>query len=422
MTRTSRRSFLQQSSAALTALGTTIGPASRRVLGANGRINVAVIGCGGMGSEHLRILMNRAEQKGDIQVVAVCDLYEKRKQEARAKAKLEQNDVYGSHQELLQRSDVDACFVATPDHWHAPIAIDVMRAGKDLYLEKPMTRTIEEAREVAQVWRETKAVAQIGVQGTSDDAMWQARGLIASGMLGKVVWSQASSSRNSLEGEWNWWIDPDANETNVDWKTWLGSAPYRPWDPDRFFRFRKFWDYSGGIATDLFYHRLGALTVALGAEFPHRVTGTGGIWVQHDSREVPDTFFTTIDYPTEHSVLLVSSMANATGVPTIIRGHEAVLYADKGTLRIVPETIFQKTFRAKHGKDEIVMESRTQANGDVQRSLHHDNFFECIRTRARTHLPPDDGYKVMTAIAMSVQSYREGKMLFWDAERENAIA
>ncbi len=415
----SRRSFVRASSAALAA-GAMARPAKARIMGSNDRINIASIGCGGMGTHHLRLMAEQSKEIGDIQLVAVCDVYEARKERARVIADLSSKDVYGHYQEILDRPDVDVCWIATPDHWHAPISIDAMRAGKDVYCEKPMTRTAEEAKDFARVAKETKAVVQIGVQGTSDDRAWRARGAVASGMIGKVVWSQASASRNSLGGEWNWPIDPEAGPANIDWKTWLGNAPYVPWDTDRFFRFRKYWDYSGGIATDLFYHDLAQLSIPLGAEFPHRVTGTGGIWIQKDEREVPDTFFATIDYPSEHSVVLVGSMANKWGAPTLVRGHHATIdmHSNEEGIRIVADGPFLDEFKAKYGEEVLFIPAQTEPD---TRTRHRLNFLQCVRTRERTHLPPDDAYKVMAAIAMCVQSHRENKMLFWDPEKEEIV-
>lgn len=418
----SRRNFLKSSTSAALVAGVMARPASARILGANDRINVAVIGCGGMGTTHLRWLANRAKDVGDIQVVSVCELYTRRRQRAREIAELHERDAYLLHGDLLARSDVDACFIATPDHWHGPIAIDCMRAGKDIYLEKPMTRVVGEAKAVSEVARETGAVVQIGNHGASYDQMWRARGIVSSGMIGQTIWSQSSSARNSLGGEWNWGIDPDANPSNIDWETWLGSAPKRPWSPERFFRFRKYWDYSGGIATDLFYHRLGSLSMALGAEFPHRVTGTGGNWVQHDGRDVPDTFFTTIDYPSEHSVVLLGSMANSTGVPQTIRGHTATIhFGGSSGLRVVPDYLYAERFKNEHGTGEIEIEAENPNIGGDVRAPHRLNFFNCVRTRETTNMPARAGYQVMAAISMTVQSYREGKMLFWDAAKEKVV-
>src|SRR5215467_13017394 len=273
MSESSRRDFLKSVSASGLALGAadaafagkTSERSSGRTIGANDRINVGVIGYGGRGEHVAGQFARYAESHNQTcRIAAVSDVYEKRKRTG-----AEKYDVKGyiDYRELLaSEKDLDAVIVATPDHWHAKVAIDAMDHGKDVYLEKPMTHTNEEARQLVNTVKETKRVLQVGSQTTSADIWWKAKKAIADGMIGKMIMSQGSYHRNSTEGEWNWPIDaeagPDGKGDNfIDWKMWLGSAPKRPWDADRFFRFRKYWDYSGGIATDLFYHVMAPLNI-----------------------------------------------------------------------------------------------------------------------------------------------------------------
>ena len=162
----------------------------------NDRINVGLIGVGGRGSSLMRLVLDMAGRRGDVQIVAVCDVYEKRKQLAQEATKAEFATL--DYREVLSRSDVDAVIVATPDHWHAPIALAAMAAGKDVYLEKPMTHTIDEAKQVAAKVRESGRVLQVGSQTTSSDQWWKARKAIQDGMIGKLISSQGSYHRNSL--------------------------------------------------------------------------------------------------------------------------------------------------------------------------------------------------------------------------------
>ena len=239
----SRRSFVK------TAVGSGVvlavsKSAHARILGANDRINLGVIGVGGRGRSLLREVLGIQESDGTIQVLAVSDVYEKRKRIAQELCK---GDGYLNYQELLSRPDIDALIIATPDHWHARIALEAMNQGKDVYLEKPMTHTVEEARQVAETVEKTKRVLQVGSQTTSSDQWWKARKAIEEGMIGQLIMSQGSYHRNSLEGEWNWPIEADAGpngkgDNYIDWKMWLGQVPERPYDADRFFRFRKYWD------------------------------------------------------------------------------------------------------------------------------------------------------------------------------------
>ena len=402
MGKMSRREFLRVSAAtaAVAGLGLAAMPASGRAIGANDKINIGVIGCGNRGKHHLGVLLGM-QKDGKVQVVAVSDIYTKRLDDAKTRSAA---PGFADYREVLGRNDIDAVFIATPDHWHATMAIEAMNAGKDVYLEKPMTYTWQEAKEVAKVAKETGRILQVGAQSASQDQWWQANKLIKDGAIGKLVWTSSSLSRNSTKGEWNYNIDEDASEANIDWKSFIGSAPMRPFDKERFFRWRKYWDYSGGIATDLFYHQLSHLQIALGPEFPSRVMAGGGIYVQND-REVPDTYSTIIEYPSQHTVMICSSMANRQGVPEVIRGHEATMSFEAPGVVIRPEKEFEDKIKEK----QVATEPRAD---------HWVNFLECVRTRNQPHLNADVGYRIMTAIQLGVLAFRSGKMMSFDPIRE----
>ncbi len=310
-----------------------------RVIGANDRINIGVIGCGGRGSSDANTFADYAKANPNAcQIVAVCDVYEKRK---RTLAEKYSAKSFLDYRELLALPDVDAVVIATPDHWHARMALDAMDRGKDVYLEKPMCHTLKEVKQLTDTVRETSRVMQVGSQTTSADQWWKAKKAIADGMIGKMIMSQGSYHRNTIEGEWNWPIDPDASPDGkgpnyVDWNTWLGPAPKRPWDADRFFRFRKYWDYSGGIATDLFFHVVAPLNICWDKpQYPWKVMASGGKYAFPNDREVPDTFHLLAEYPEGHSLVLSSSMANSRHIPGLIRGHE-------GTIVMVEHGMFEE--------------------------------------------------------------------------------
>lgn len=405
MGKMSRREFLKVSAAtaAVAGLGLQGTPASGRAIGANDKINIGVIGCGSRGRHHIGVLLGM-QKDGKVQIVAVSDIYTKRLEDAKTRTSA---PGYSDYREVLGRPDIDAVFIATPDHWHARMAIEAMKAGKDVYLEKPMTYTWQEAKEVAKVARETGRILQVGAQSASQDQWWQANKLIKDGAIGKLLWTSSGYSRNSTKGEWNYNIDADASEANIDWKSFIGSAPARPFDKERFFRWRKYWDYSGGIATDLFYHQLSHLQIALGPEFPSRVMAGGGIYVQED-REVPDTYSTIIEYPSKHTVMICSSMANRQGVPELIRGHEATLYFEAPGVIVKPE----KEFEDKSKEKQVATQPRPD---------HWVNFLECVRTRNQPHLNADTGYKIMTAIQLGVQAFRTGKIMTFDPIKEEVV-
>ena len=427
-----RRNFLKKAAMGSAALAAA--PAWQRVLGANDRINVALIGLGARGSDHLNLVLQHRANKSDIEIVALCDVYQKRLSMASAKAPGAKTYVH--HQEVLQRSDIDAVFIATPDHWHAPITLAAMERGKDVYVEKPMTHTAEESKTVAQKTKELKRVLQVGVQGLSWNRWHKVHEIVQSGMIGQVVAVQGTYSRNAPEGDWNggdfWTIDPAAGpdatgDNHIDWQQWLGPSRQIPYNADRFFRFRKYWDYSGGIATDLHYHIVAPFHVGVANDFPTRVAGMGGLWVYNDGREVPDTFLTVADYPSRYSMTVQSSQVNENGPRMMIRGTKATIhlsdewegppsrqydYAD-----IFPESPFVEEFNKKYGNDQV----RVDGVGNEGDLKHVDNFFDCVRSRQLPNCNVDIGYKTSLACDLSVRSYRNGKVYYFDAQREEVI-
>ena len=396
---------------------------SGRVIGANDRINVAVIGSGGRGF----YVADKFDKYNSIkanscQIVAACDVYQKRVTKAKERFKCEGALNW---EEIINRTDVDAVIVATPDHWHAPIALAAMDKGKDVYLEKPMCHTIEEARQLVSTVNETKRVLIVGSQTTSGDQWWKARKAVQDGMLGKMIMSQGSYHRNSVEGEWNWPIDKSAGpegkgDDYIDWKMFLGKATKRPYDADRFFRFRKYWDYSGGIATDLFFHVMAPMNISWGeAQFPSKVYATGTIAVFKDEREVPDTFHMMAEYPKGHSVVLSSSMANSQHIPGLIRGHlGSLIMVEHGRfegyapyITVKPEKrVIDAEYKAKWGEADIQIPVENKDTMDT----HIGNFLECMRTRQKPTLDVETAARAQVAISMAVQSYRQGKALYFD--------
>ncbi len=430
---TTRRDFIKTVGAGVAAAGTVAATRSEasvrkspalargRVIGANDRINVGFVGCGGRMNTHIRRVMERHKEGGDVQPVAVNDIWDKRKARAREATGVDERSVHHDYRELCARPDVDVVVISSPDHWHHLHTMEALRNGKDVYLEKPMTYTVEEAREIAEAVQAGGRILQVGSQYTSMDHFWKAKKAIQDGLLGDVVWASGGFGRNrNLRGEWNYVIDADATDRTLDWKAFLGPAPKRPFDPERYFRWRKYWDYSGGIATDLFYHTVSPLLLSIGGEFPSRVTSSGGIYVQKD-REVPDTFFMNVDYPS-WTMQLACSVASGVGAPLVIHGSQATLFVGQNSeslnntqMEIVPDNEYREEFVKKTGAEVLKIEVQPFARGAHP---HMDNFLECVRSRKEPNLPARLGYQAMAAIAMGVQSYRDQEVLFFDSRRE----
>jgi len=435
--KTNRRQFVA-GAAALTLASSAVAKTTNsnkmtpgRVIGANDKINVAVIGTGGRGFYVAdRFDKYAANVKpGACQIVGVCDVYQKRVTAAKERFKCMGTLDY---HEILDNKDVDAVIVATPDHWHAPIALAAMDKGKDVYLEKPMCHTVDEVKQLIATVKETGRIVQVGSQTTSGDQWWKARKAIGDGMIGKMLMSQGSYHRNSVEGEWNWKIDPGAGpegkgDDYIDWKMWLGKAQKRNFDADRFFRFRKYWDYSGGIATDLFFHVMAPMNICWGeAMYPSRVAGSGGIYEFKDEREVPDTFHFVAEYPKGFSVVLTSCMANSQHIPGLIRGHEGTLVmVEHGRfegaapyITVKPEgRVVNAEYKSKFGVEPI----KIPVEDKDTMFTHIGNFLDCMRTRQKPTLDVETAGHAQVVISMAVQSYRQGKVLYFDEKNFKVV-
>src|ERR1041385_3563242 len=279
----SRRDFLKKTATAAAAVaatgllktpvyGQSTAPSTGRVIGANDRINVGVIGVGfGIGKNHLEGIHKNAGAN-NVVVASVCDLFNKRRDWAQEKAELKSADVFDDHRKLLERKDIDAVVVATHDVWHTPIALDAMQAGKHVYCEKPMTRYLGEAFQIYDMVKKTGRIFQVGSQGCSAVGWHKAGEMIQAGKIGTLVWAQGYYCRNNPKGEWNYTIEKESTAENINWDRWLGQVKKRiPFNADHFHRWRKYYPYCGGLLGDLVPHRLHPLMLASGnPEFPTR--------------------------------------------------------------------------------------------------------------------------------------------------------
>ena len=382
-----------------------------QIAGANERLRIGVIGCGGMANAHMQRLMKAPGHGKDYAFTAVCDLYDKRRDAA---ATLTGGKPYTRYRELLADKDVDYILNATPEHWHSRITIDAIEAGKHVYCEKPMTRTVEQAKAVlAKVKAHPQIKMQVGVQGMSDDSYITANRYVKDGALGRVVMAQIDYSRNGKQDLWEYEYDPDIKPgVNFDWKTWLGDTPKREFDPDRFHRWRKYWDYSGGISGDLFVHRVTRVIKSLDLKFPEFGMAAGGRRVFTETKgDVPDTMDVLLDYPEGVTVQLVSSMANDRKIDHLLRGHKATLEFDRNGFTITPQTLY------KDEAKEIVHKK----SGAEDVLLHHLNLQAAIRKGEALNCPPELGLYGVVASEMGVQSLRRRAYMKWDSKGQRIV-
>ena len=415
-----RRKFMKNVALGTTAAAAATTATSARsyaaIAGANERYRLGVIGCGGMAQGHMRNLLEMKESD-NVEIGAVCDVYTKRLDAA---AELTGGKPIKDYRQLLAQKDLDGVLIATPEHWHHKMVLDAISAGKHIYVEKPMAHTIAEAREIARKVKGSSIKLQVGVQGMSDESYEVANQYIKDGLLGKVVMAQIDYSRNYKDDFWAYDIDPDAKPgVNLDWEAWLGPARKRPWDPRRYFQWRRYWDYSGGIATDLFIHRVTRILKAVGLTFPDRVVGTGGKWQFTKSvAEIPDTFNIMADYPGGPTVLLVSSMANDTPIKHVIRGHKATIEFNRQGFEITPQPSFVDDPEPRKARKEWRMVYRKR--GAENLTLHHRNLLNAVRTGEEIKCPADLGYHGVVVTAMGVESLRKQAYMKWNARREKA--
>ncbi len=427
-----RRGFLQ-AGAALTAASYA------RVLGANDKVNVGLIGLGNNGvHQHLMELRALPDK---ARLTAVCDIYGPRLDFGVTQTKAKG---YHDYHDLLADPNVEAVIISVPDHWHAQMAIDAMRAGKDVDVEKPMALTIEQAKEMVQVSKETGRILAVDSEHMAH-GMWKpARQVIDAGVLGKVLWSQTSRSRNSKEPPWAYDTNEDVSPQNLDWDRWLGSMRKVPFSKDRFFRWRAYWEYGGGIITDLYYHHITPLIHVTGGAFPMRAVAAGGRYAySRESLEVPDTVIISVDFADQHTIVVGGSFANGVELPIVVRGHEATMYfVEPSHLRpkaitIEPEWSYADVFTEKIRKLGIAgtwveREERDSDYGKVTKVRGYqidappaesfaENFLRCVRTREKPALDGELGYRAQVAVGLGADAYRYNKVTFFDPRLEKVV-
>lgn len=413
-----RRDFMK--AAGVTAAGVVVNSvakspayavASPRVIGANDRINVAFVGVGGMGGGHLGNV-NSYKDEVNVNPVAVCDVWDARKDGAASAIGAPASKAHRDYRRIVEDKDVDAIIISTPEHWHAQVALDAMNNGKHVYIEKPMCRTLEETEDLLATAKKTGAVVQVGSQGCTD-AKWHTAGeQIKAGKIGKVVLSQGSYMRNNPSGEWNYGIDANAKPgENLDWDMWARPVGKLEWDPEYYFRWRKYRIFSGGILTDLFPHRLHPLMIACGENYPIEVSCVGSI-VGIDDRDVADNTQLLVRYADGSHMMLIGSTVNEQGIPDMIRGTKATIYFGGGKVEIRPERPFS---------DEIEPEDVPVVGPGESVVEHEKNWYHCIRTGETPNCNIELAAKTQTVVTLAEMAWKENRTVRFDPETRKII-
>ena len=413
-----RREFLKKAStlaaAAATAnlfktpvYGQSQAPSTGRVIGANDRIAVGIIGVGfGIGQNHLQGIVKEAGSN-NVVVAAAADLFNKRRDWAKQNASLKDEDVYSEYKKMLDRKDIDAVLIATHEPWHCKITLDALDAGKHVYCEKPMTRYLGEAFQVYDAVKRTGRVYQVGSQGCSAEGWHKCGELIQAGKIGELIWAQGYYCRNSVGGEWNYPIETESTAANIDWETWLGPVKKRvAFSAEHFHRWRKYFPYSTGPLSDLAPHRLHPLMLATGKpEFPVRVSCFGTTIVHPDravagtpEREVPEHIQITAEFPSGFMISLTCSTVNAKSPGFVIYTHKATLNVGTSGERVelVPE---------KEWSEDIDPATMTGLQPEDMR-VHEKNWFDSIRNGKAPNGDIDLAIRVQTVISLAEMSQR----------------
>jgi len=381
-----RRSFIV--AAGMTAL------ASSRVLGANDTIRVGVIGAGG----RMNDLLNAADKAGTYQIVAVSDVYGPRRDAIKQRS----NGLATTHldyREVLQQP-IDAVFIASPDHWHVRMAVDAIAAGKDVYLEKPVTHTLEEGAILTKAVRSGKQILQCGMQQRSWSHFRDAVDLIQGGSLGRVAQVRTYWWQNYLGHGPRKAIDTQA----LDWKQWLGGAPEQPFTEEKFYHWRWFWNSGGGAMTDLFTHWIDVVHWAMKSDQPKDAQILGDKYV-FEQWDCPDTVQAAVRYP-GFDVVYEGMMASSIDDGGLeVRGTEGTLKLNRNGFGIYREGV--------SGRENPVVKADSFRDGTID---HMQNFFECVRTRKDPTAPVETGVAAARAGHIVNLAYRRGGQIAWPAK------
>ncbi len=442
-----RRAFLTTTAVAGAAM-TLPAESYARVAGANEKLRVGFLGVGGRCQQHIDVILQMQQEGKPVVPVAVCDVWDGDPELGNKKGrglypsaarcgikKDDKKHVSKDYRVILEQKDVDLVAIASPDHWHAKMAIDAMEADKDVYCEKPMTRTIAEAIAIVDVAKKRNRVFTVGVQSMADPTWREANKYIREGKIGHVFQGQTSYYRNYIGGQWRYYpLKKDMTPDTIDWDMWLGhkfeicgerlgpTPKEQPFDRAVWAQWRCYWPFGGGMFTDLFVHQTTHLIAAMGVRFPARVVGGGGIYLEYDGRDVPDVATVVADYDEGCQLIISATMCNDTQLGEMIRGRLATLKFTGGGdymkgFEVYGQKISGGPVKPKEDASKPVYTWENPKTGNATYALW-ENFLECVRARNRETLStPELGAAAFSTVNMGMLSYRQGKCFFWDKSK-----
>ena len=441
----SRRDFMRMGALGTAALGAGVRPgaATARTVPPSERITLGFIGVGARAHQLIEAL--RAFPEAEI--VAVCDAYKGRISRAIARTG-GRAQAFDDYREIIERSDIDAVVISTPDHWHYRHSVDALNAGKHSYIEKPLTYSIDEGLGIIEAQSKSGGVVQVGSPGPSGILAQQARQMIEAGKIGQVTMVRAAMNRNTASGAWIYPIPPDASPETVDWELFLGPAPRRPYSPERFFRWRCYQDYSGGMSTDLYVHTCTTINYVMGAPMPESAIAMGGLYRWKHSRDVPDTINASLKYPEGFLVSLSGTFSNQGGAAGGIRflGTEGTLILGS-TLTFIPEHVNEgngwivdswpedlarayyedpeiRAAEMPRSRDARALEPREiyQAEGESDIMAHIREFLYAVREGTKTREDATAGHYAASCAHMINIALDRQAVVRWDADKATLAA
>ena len=396
----SRRLFIGK---VATGLAGTL--ASSNVLGANDRIRLGIIGPGDRGTQILREALGCR----NTELVGAADIYTHRLEDVKKLAP--EVKTYLDYRHLLEDKSIDAVLIATPQHLHCEHFTAALEAGKHVYQEKTMAFTVDHAKRMRAAYQKAHRVVQIGHQSCSSGQVTDATSFLNTGYVGKVTAIHAHMYRNTPHGkpQWSRPVHPDMTPESVLWKSFLGEAPAREFDANRYVNWRFFWDYSGGNVYENMCHQLSFWYKVMGLKIPRSVNMTGGIYLWKDGREVPDTMNVSMEHEEEILFTWDSGFGNSElGVSEDVLGTDGTI-AKSQQIRYLPQKVNRRD------GNEMMGTTKTAP------SAHMQNFLDCVRDGKEPNCPFDVGFRVSIACRMAVESYRQQRSMRWDPVKEEIV-